>query len=239
MGILINQYKEGDATRHPIHEIASKSTSWVAYRYRHHQISADTSATVTPESHDTLIAAAAYVTNAEARVDTVDDDDELTQRLDNDLLSDECYIGMPRLNQWLDDDSSSDDNSLSYQQEFAADTTNDSGATATVIINKVEHADKNNADPPGETTVGQITQDIDNATDGITTKEEVANMDVDVFAEFSGNKITTKEDIANMDDNVFAEYQRKRNDILDSNHGKLLDESCKLANSGLDFRKGW
>jgi hypothetical protein len=32
---------------------------------------------VTPESHDTLIAAAAYVTNSKARVDTVDDDDEL------------------------------------------------------------------------------------------------------------------------------------------------------------------
>jgi hypothetical protein len=32
-------------------------------------------------------------------------------------------------------------------------------------------------------------------------------MDDVVFAEFSGN-ITTKEDIANMDDIVFAEYQR-------------------------------
>jgi hypothetical protein len=78
MGIPIFLYEEGDDTRYPIHEITSKST-WVPYCYRHHQISADTSTTVTPESHDTLIAAAAYVTNAEARVDTVDDDDELTQ----------------------------------------------------------------------------------------------------------------------------------------------------------------
>jgi hypothetical protein len=142
---------------------------------------------------------------------------------------------MPGLQQRLDDDSSSDNDSLSYQQEFAADTINDSGATATVIINKVEHADKNNADLPDEITVGQSTQDINNATNGITKKEEVANMDDDVFAEFSGNKITMmKEDIAIMDDKVFAEYQRKRNDILDPNHGKvLLDESRKLANNGI------
>jgi hypothetical protein len=224
---------------------------------------------VTPESHDTLIAAAAYVTNAEARVNTVDDDDELTQRYDNDS-SDECHIDMPGLQQWHDDDSSSDDelyidmpglqqrhaddsssdnDSLSYQQKFEIDDINDSGETATVTINKVEHVIEknkvehvieNNADPPDEITVGQITQDINNNTNRTTTtKEEVVHMDDDVFAEFSGNKITTKEDIANMDDIVFAEYQRKRNDILDLNHGKLLDESQKLANRGLDFRKGW
>jgi hypothetical protein len=63
-------------------------------------------------------------------------------------------------------------------------------------------------------------------------------MDDVVFAEFSGN-VTTKEDIANMDDIVFAEYQRKRNDILDFNHGRLLDENRKLANNDLDFCKGW
>jgi hypothetical protein len=89
MGILIFQYEEGDDTRYPIHEITSKAT-WVPYCYRHHQISADTSTTVTPESHDTLIAAAAYVTNAEEKVDTVDDDDELTQRHDDDS-DDELY----------------------------------------------------------------------------------------------------------------------------------------------------
>jgi hypothetical protein len=152
MGIPIFQYEEGDDTQYPIHEITSKST-WVSYRYRHHQISADTSTTVTPESHDTLIAAAAYVTIAEARVDTVDDDDELTQQYDDDS-SDECYIDMPGLQQRHDDDSSSDDDSLSYQREFEIDAINDSGETATVTINKVEHVIENNADPPDETTVG-------------------------------------------------------------------------------------
>jgi hypothetical protein len=151
MGILIFQYEEGDDTRYSIHEITSKST-WVPYCYRNHQISTDKSTTVTPESNDTLIAAGAYVTNAdEARVDTVDDDDKLTQRPD---------IDMPGLQQRLDDDSSSDDDSLSYQREFENDTINDSGAATTVIINKVEHANENNADPPAEITVGQITQDI-------------------------------------------------------------------------------
>jgi hypothetical protein len=41
MGIPIFQYEEDDDTQYPIHEIASNST-WVPYRYRHHQISADT-----------------------------------------------------------------------------------------------------------------------------------------------------------------------------------------------------
>jgi hypothetical protein len=166
MGIPIFQYEEGDDTRYPIHEITSKST-WVPYCYRHHQISADTSTTVTLESHDTLIAASAYVTNAEARVDTVDDDDELTQRHDNDF-SDECYIDMPGLQQRLDDDSSSDDDSLSYQREFEIDTIDDSGETATVTINKVEHVNENNADPPDEITFGQITQAINNKTNRTT-----------------------------------------------------------------------
>jgi hypothetical protein len=184
---------------------------------------------VTPESHDTLIAAAAYVTNTEARVDIVDDDDELTQRYDDDS-SDECYIDMPGLQQRHDDDSSSDnelyidmpglqqrhaddsssdDDSVSYQQEFEIDAINDSGETATVTINKVEHVIENNADPPDEIRVGQITQDINNKTNRTsTTKEEDVNMDDDVFAVFSGN-ITTKEDIANMDNIVFAENQRE------------------------------
>jgi hypothetical protein len=56
MGIPIFQYEEGDDTQYPIHEVTSKAT-WVPYRYRHNQISADTSTTVTPESHDTLIPA--------------------------------------------------------------------------------------------------------------------------------------------------------------------------------------
>jgi hypothetical protein len=145
MGIPIFQYEDGDDTRYPIHEISSKST-WVPYHYCHHQISADMSTTVTPESNDTLIAAAAYVTNTEARVDTVDDDDELTQRLD---------IDMPGLQQQLDDDSSPDDDSLSYQREFENDTINDSGEKATVTINKIENIIENNADTPDEITVGQ------------------------------------------------------------------------------------
>jgi hypothetical protein len=165
----------------------------------------------------------------------------LQQRHDDDSSSyDELYIDMPGLQQRHADDSSSDDDSLSYQQKFEIDAINDSGETATVTISKVEHVIENNADPPDEITVGQITQDINNKTNRTTTtKEEVVHMDGDVFAEFSGNKITTKEDIANMDNIVFAEYQRKRNDILDLNHGKLLDESRKLVNSGLDFCKGW
>jgi hypothetical protein len=54
---------------------------------------------VTPESHDTLIAADAYVANTEEKVDTVDDDDdddELTQRHDDDS-DDELYSDMPGL----------------------------------------------------------------------------------------------------------------------------------------------
>jgi hypothetical protein len=47
MGIPIFQYEEGDDTQYPIHGTTSKAT-WVQYRYRHHQISADTSTTVTP-----------------------------------------------------------------------------------------------------------------------------------------------------------------------------------------------
>jgi hypothetical protein len=42
-----------------------------------------------------------------------------------------------------------------------------------------------------------------------------------------------------MDNVVFEEYQRKRNDILDFNHGRLLDENQKLANNDLDFCMGW
>jgi hypothetical protein len=46
---------------------------------------------VTPGSIHTLIAAAAHVANAEAKVDTVDDDDELTQRFDEDSSSDVSF----------------------------------------------------------------------------------------------------------------------------------------------------
>jgi hypothetical protein len=154
MGIPIFQYEEDDDTQYPIHEITSKAI-WVPYRYRHHQISADTSTTVTPESHDTLIAAAAYVTNAKDKLDTVDDDDdELTQRYDDDS-GDELYSDMPGLQQQHTEDSSSDDDSVSYQREFESDAINDSGETATATINKVEHVIENNADTPDEITVGQ------------------------------------------------------------------------------------
>jgi hypothetical protein len=164
----------------------------------------------------------------------------LQQRHDDDSSSDdELYIDMPGLQQQHADDSSSDDDSVSYQREFEINAINDSGETATVTINKVEHVIENNADPPDEITVGQITTDINSKTNRTsTTKEEVVNMDDDVFAEFSGN-ISTKEDIANIDDIVFAEFQRKRNDILDFNHGKLSDENQKLTNNDLDFCKGW
>jgi hypothetical protein len=44
---------------------------------------------VTSGSLNTLIAAAAHVANAEAKVDTVNDDDALTQRFDEDSSSDD------------------------------------------------------------------------------------------------------------------------------------------------------
>jgi hypothetical protein len=153
MGIPIFQYEEGDDTRYPIHEITSKAT-WVPYRYRHNQKSVDTSTTTTPESYDTLIAAVAYVTNTEEKVETVDDDDELTQRHDDDS-DDELYSDMPGLQPRHTEDSSSDDDSLSYQQEFENNNINDSGGTATATINKVEHVIENNADTLDEITVGQ------------------------------------------------------------------------------------
>jgi hypothetical protein len=90
---------------------------------------------MTLESHDTLIAATAYITNIEEKVDTIDDDDELTQRHD-DNSDDELYSDMPGL-----------------QPRHTEDT-------ATATINKVEHVIENNADTPDEMTVGQITQDI-------------------------------------------------------------------------------
>jgi hypothetical protein len=151
MGIPIFQYDEGDDILYPIHEITSKAT-WVPYRYHHRQISTDTSTTVTPESHDTLIAAAAYVTNTEEKVDTVDDDDELTQQHDDDS-DDELYSDMPGLQPRHTEDSSSDNDSVSYQREF--ENINDSGERATATINKVEHVIENNADTPDEITVGQ------------------------------------------------------------------------------------
>jgi hypothetical protein len=45
---------------------------------------------------------------------------------------------MPILPQQCDDNSSSDDDSVSYQQNFEDETIADSGATINVITNKVE-----------------------------------------------------------------------------------------------------
>jgi len=56
MGIEILPYEENDENLYPIHEITSKA-SWVPVRYRNYNNSDDTSTTVTPESHNTLIAA--------------------------------------------------------------------------------------------------------------------------------------------------------------------------------------
>jgi hypothetical protein len=90
----------------------------------------------------------------EEKAETVDDDDELTQRHDDDS-DDELYSDMPGLQPRHTEDSSSDDDSVSYQQEFENNDINDSGETATATMNKVEHDFENNTDMPDEITVGQ------------------------------------------------------------------------------------
>jgi hypothetical protein len=165
MGIQILQYEENDDHCYPIHEITSNAT-WVPFRYQNSHIPEDTStSTVMSGSIHTLIAAAAHVANAEVQVDTVDDDDELTQRLGEDSYSDDDNVSklipaliqrqcdddsdeeddddednqsMPGLQQRCDDNSSSDDDSVSYQRDFEDENIVDSGASINVITNKVE-----------------------------------------------------------------------------------------------------
>jgi hypothetical protein len=62
---------------------------------------------------------------------------------------------MPGLQTRHTEDSSSDDDSLSYQQEFENNDINDSGEKAIATINKVEHVIENNTDMPDEIRVGQ------------------------------------------------------------------------------------
>jgi hypothetical protein len=165
MGIQVLQFEENDDHRYPIHEITSEAT-WVPFRYRNSHILEDTStSTVTSGSIHTIIAAAAHVANAEVQVDTVDDDDESTQRLDEDSYSDDGNVSklipaliqrqcdddsdedddddednqsMPGLQQRCDDNLSSDDDSVSYQRNFEDENIVDSGASINVITNKVE-----------------------------------------------------------------------------------------------------
>jgi hypothetical protein len=65
------------------------------------------------------------------------------------------YSDMPGLQPQHTEDSSSDDDSVSYQRESENNDINDSGETAIVTINKVEHVIENNADTPDEITIGQ------------------------------------------------------------------------------------
>jgi hypothetical protein len=63
-----------------------------------------------------------------------DDDDDENDSEDED----EDNQLMPGLQQRCDENSSSDDDSVSYQRIFEAETIVDSGATINVITNKVE-----------------------------------------------------------------------------------------------------
>jgi hypothetical protein len=78
----------------------------------------------------------------------------MTQRHD-DESDDESYSDMPGLQTRYTEDSSSDDDSLSYQRDFENNDINDLGETAIATINKVEHDFENIADTPDEITVGQ------------------------------------------------------------------------------------
>jgi hypothetical protein len=59
-----------------------------------------------------FIAAAAHVANAEVKVDTVNDDDELTKQLDEDLYSDDDNVSKLKpasIQQQCDDDDDEED----------------------------------------------------------------------------------------------------------------------------------
>jgi hypothetical protein len=202
MGIQILLYEENDDHRYPIHGITSKAT-WVPFRYRNSPIPEDTSTlTVTSRSILTLIAAATHVANAEVQVDTVDADDELTQRFDEDLYSDDDNVSklipaliqrqcdddsdeeddddednqsMPGLQQRCDDNSSSDDDSVSYQRNFEDENIVDSGASINVITNKVKQI---NSDTVISGTIVPTTKCPDMTDDDLKSYKRKVNLEI-------------------------------------------------------------
>ncbi|OEU17110.1 hypothetical protein FRACYDRAFT_237518 [Fragilariopsis cylindrus CCMP1102] len=136
MGIQILPYEEGDDSRYNIHEIVSKSP-WLPQRYRYKDFPEDISSNVTSESQTTITATAApAITNStlntaainaastEPQVTTVDDDDELTQRLEKPIFEDNT----------IDPDESSQ----GYQATFEAETISVSGKNVVLASRKLD-----------------------------------------------------------------------------------------------------
>ena len=136
MGIQILPYEEGDDSRYNIHEIVSKSP-WLPQRYRYKDFPEDISSNVTSESQTTITATAAPVTTnsilntaainaatTEPQVAPVDDDDELTQRLDQPIFE--------------DDTIDPDESSQGYQETFEAETISVSGKNVMLASSKLD-----------------------------------------------------------------------------------------------------
>jgi hypothetical protein len=147
MGIPILQYEEDDDKRYPIFEITSKAT-WVPYRYRH----AETSTTST-NSNSTLVAAAVNAAKTEILVETVDDDDALTQRYENTTTDDEVTstlmpTNLPALSKRHDGHASWDEgDSLSasdFESTINAVMTNNVGQTEYVLPSEIMISQNNN-----------------------------------------------------------------------------------------------
>ena len=134
MGIPIYHYEDGDDELYPIHEITSKAT-WIPYRYRIDKISGEISTSSTMDSKIPVTAAAAAATvvstvaiaatavSNTTKVETVSDSKmpALLQKSDDESSTDEdsvTYRDMPTLTQRCGDDTSSDDDSISYQKEL-------------------------------------------------------------------------------------------------------------------------
>ena len=148
MGIQVLPYEEGDDSRYTIHEIVSKSP-WVPQRYRYTDFPEDISSSVTSESQTTITATAATAVvnsvlndaaikaaNTEPQVAAVDDDDELTQRLEqaavNSILNDSSIKAAD------DDTIDPDESSLGYQSTFEAETVSVSGKNVALAAKRMD-----------------------------------------------------------------------------------------------------
>jgi hypothetical protein len=220
MGIKILRYEENDEHRYPIHEITFKAT-WIPFRYRNSTIPEDTSAstTVTWGSIHTLIAAAAHVANAEVKVDTVNDYDELTQRLDRDPYSDDDNGSklIPALIQRQCDDD--DDDGKDDDEEDDDDEDNQS-------IPGLQQRCDDNSSSDDDSVSYQHNFEAETIVDSGATINVITNKaeQINYATVISGMVVPTTKCPDMTDDELRIDKSKKNSEILSVNK---------------DFRKGW